>query len=95
MKIETRFDVGQWVAYLYLERHRCAKCGQVTPGGSYIVREGKIWGITCGVEAGHAFDTTWYQMLRHLIRHLVPESNVFCTRAEAEAEAERRNEEDD
>ena len=95
MKIETRFDVGQEVAYLDREPHRCAKCGQTMPGISYIVREGKIWGITCGVEAGHADDTIWYQMLRHLIRHLVPESNVFGTRAEAEAEAARRNEEDD
>ena len=92
MKIETRFDVGQEVAYLDREPHRCAKCGQVTPGGSYTVRVGAIRRISCQVGQEVADNgSIWY----HTSEFFVPENDVFGTSAEAEAEAERRNKEDE
>lgn len=96
MKIETRFDIGDEVWYVWLEPGRCAECGQCVPGARWTVVRSTIAGISFRVHIEYDDPPSrrpeyWTNDPDHA--GLVAEDHVFSCPEEALAEAIRLNEE--
>lgn len=95
MKIETKFDVGEWVWLIHsqtIEKEKCTECGSPIGRKEEHSITGKAKIYRANVRQNESFHTIGYELRdadgEEYYKH---ECNLFRTRIKAEQECERRN----